>query len=560
LHPLYGRTLIFYPGETELVEGATDHIFSTIALLDKLAAQEPKAQHLFAPVSSWLRTIIPDESVPELSFGEEERAPDFSKDTISALLTVAQSLLERTSWTASAGDELDDGFVRVKEANLRDFFSRLASDRVSDKLVAFFDQIISSSTSSRYSLASSQHAMLRVHPFLQAYVSILRDFIIETAQWGWATMKFTYVVCSTVRTIAEKGFCRPPDADDAGESDKRGKESDGTGLGEGSGTNNVSEEIEDESQVEGLRGEADDPTDNTPTKQESTAIEMSEDIGGEMEDVNPEEDVDEEKESDDEPEPEDRIGDVDPMAPDAVDEKLWGDEHGPEDDPSDQHTTQDHSTQKPPESDTVAKKGDSTPKKPEEKPGDTEGKGVDDEMADDDDGKQDLPDLDEDRPDLGAQMDDYVPEADTLDLPEELSLDQDEERGQEKSDDDLGEEDFGDVDLDESAADGADGEHRPQDAEEDAIDPLTDEAKETQEDVMGSDGSHEADDDRETEQVTARPDIGGGNDGDVGATPEDTKRASDPPAVPKDNGKSGRGLQHSSEDQLLNSEQNDSEG
>lgn len=110
-------------------------------------------------------------------------------------------------------------------------------------------------------------------------------------------------------------------------------EANGTGLGEGVGDKNVSKEIEDESQVEGLKDEKDDTDGEAERAEEDDAIEMNEDMGGQLQyvpDAEYEQQEDDSEEQNDE-DLDEQIGDLDAHDPSAVDEKLWGDETGPQD-------------------------------------------------------------------------------------------------------------------------------------------------------------------------------------------------------------------------------------
>ena len=86
-----------------------------------------------------------------------------------------------------------------------------------------------------------------------------------------------------LQTLSAQGFCKPPDLDDSKDGEDPAESVGGVGLGEGSGSQNVSKDIEDESQVEGLRG--DGQQDTMDNKGGKDAIEMSDDFGGDMEDI-----------------------------------------------------------------------------------------------------------------------------------------------------------------------------------------------------------------------------------------------------------------------------------
>ncbi|KAK7048623.1 midasin [Favolaschia claudopus] len=182
-----------------------------------------------------------------------------------------------------------------------------------------------------------QTRLQRFLPFLDLYLQVAQRQLISHSEWTKALFKLDFVLCSVTQTIAKDGFCRPPDADDAGDSAGTSEVSGGMGLGAGEGSQNVSKEIEDESQVEGLKG--DDEDGNDPKGEEN------------QDDSN--------SEQGSEADPEEQLGDLDASDPSAVDEKLWGDEQGPKDSSEkDDKTDQDHSEQKSGDSEVVAKEGE----------------------------------------------------------------------------------------------------------------------------------------------------------------------------------------------------------
>ncbi|THV03027.1 midasin [Dendrothele bispora CBS 962.96] len=297
-------------------------------------------------------------------------------------------------------------------------------------------------------------ALERTMPFLSLYTKLVETQLKSHAHWTKALFKLNYVLCSVLQTLCKQGFCKPPDANQEAESgDGTAEMTDGVGMGEGSGAENVSKDIQEESQVEGLQG--DDANDNQPRgddKDDDDAIEMSQDFGGEMEDVpddgNERDDDDDGDDGESDAEPEEQLADLDASDPAAVDEKFWGDEKGPEnsDDPE-QKTNEDRSKESNGESDIVAKEGQKESK-------DKENKKEEDEQRDDDDGappqeaedalpEEDGPDTDPDHPDAsGAPMDEHVPDANALELPDDMDLGGDEN----------------DMDIDGEKDDGDDGE------------------------------------------------------------------------------------------------------
>ena len=112
-----------------------------------------------------------------------------------------------------------------------------------------------------------------------------------------------------------------------------GEQVEDTGLWEVSDEGDMSKEIKDERQVEGLQDEDGDDNEDVERAEEGNTVEVSEDIGGKMQDVMDDggEDEEEEEEDGSEQDLDERIGDFDGSEENVVDEKMWGEEEGPKD-------------------------------------------------------------------------------------------------------------------------------------------------------------------------------------------------------------------------------------
>ena len=150
-----------------------------------------------------------------------------------------------------------------------------------------------------------------------------------------STAKLHYVALRVCRTLLAKGFCSDETKEGAegdGEGPSCGKMEDdveGTGMGEGDGKKDVSDELEDEEQILGLQGEEqkEEEAKKELTEEEmKSGLEMDNDFDGEMFDVPQDEKPPPEDDGDDSGEELEReFGDAGEGA-DVVDQKLWGDE------------------------------------------------------------------------------------------------------------------------------------------------------------------------------------------------------------------------------------------
>ncbi|CAM9468160.1 unnamed protein product, partial [Ectocarpus sp. 12 AP-2014] len=151
------------------------------------------------------------------------------------------------------------------------------------------------------------------------------------------TAKLHYVTVRVFRTLLSKGLCSDESEEGEGEGDgdidgmKFDDDVEGTGMGEGEGKKDVTDQIQDEEQLLGLKGDEEPDKDQAQEPKElgeddqDKGMEMENDFEGEMFDVpkGDEKDQDDKEDDGNEKEELDReMGDLGDDA-DVVDEKLW---------------------------------------------------------------------------------------------------------------------------------------------------------------------------------------------------------------------------------------------
>lgn len=155
--------------------------------------------------------------------------------------------------------------------------------------------------------------------------------------------KLLYVCLRVFRTLLAKGLCSDQTKEAEGEGDGAGGEMnfeddvEGTGMGEGEGKKDVSDQIQNEDQLMGLKDDEQKDRDSSQKQQEKKTlkeeekdkgVEMSQDFDGEMFDLPPEDAPDDQDEDEDEKDEKEELeremGDADQE--DIVDEKQWDDE------------------------------------------------------------------------------------------------------------------------------------------------------------------------------------------------------------------------------------------
>ncbi|KAJ3134537.1 hypothetical protein HK100_003497 [Physocladia obscura] len=295
-------------------------------------------------------------------------------------------------------------------------------------------------TSSAVLVQEASNTLGKLYPLLQQYLRIYQFYVYEYIGFHKATVKLAYILVNSFTVLFKKGFCIPDDDQSEVQDQKEEEDATGTGIGEGEGTKDVSNEIEDESQVEGLKSDEPAPKPEKKMKEEKDGVEMEGDFDGVLEDVsdNGEEEDEGEKEEKD---GEEQMGDVDEDLADVVDEKLWDGDENAQNEEGKAEKDSKADTKPGDMDDLVAKEDDDKgekepPKKPDEKNDSQDTRTeVDDQIGNEDVTDEILEDLINDmenenedntgvKPKSSIDEDDSQQEKeDEIDLPEDLNLD-----------------------------------------------------------------------------------------------------------------------------------------
>jgi midasin len=137
--------------------------------------------------------------------------------------------------------------------------------------------------------------------------------------------KLAYIGASIFDTILKEGFCVPEgEAPSAGDGED--KEASGVGLGDGTGEQDISKEIENEGEVEELKSDENNMQNPSEQKDKNDdVIEANEDFDGQLEDVEDNEEDENQDGEEGENDMDEQMGDLEDSA-DVVDEKLWDEE------------------------------------------------------------------------------------------------------------------------------------------------------------------------------------------------------------------------------------------
>ncbi|GAC98481.1 hypothetical protein PHSY_006075 [Pseudozyma hubeiensis SY62] len=305
----------------------------------------PALEALLHPVWKWISESLPlfDRCLDTLdaplkgSF-QPEIFVQQANTVISAVLQVAQDVRRAHSAVSSDPTDLDDSASplsdKVVTTELHTLQTQQAMLRSSsvflevEKLLHMAQQLARDTDAEEM----VQVQLAAVYPFLCEYSELLRAHLLASAHYSRSLLKLDHTLCHLLTALASKGFCKPPEeqqTDDDGQGEDGEQLEGGTGLGDGSGAKDITDQMEDDEDIEELQkdGPDDEGDDGDKTEREKNAKEADQDFGGDLEDIsNDGEDEDagsDQGDDGDEQEPEEAIGDVDPLDPNAVDEKVW---------------------------------------------------------------------------------------------------------------------------------------------------------------------------------------------------------------------------------------------
>ncbi|XP_041831629.1 LOW QUALITY PROTEIN: midasin [Melanotaenia boesemani] len=338
--------------------------------------------------------------------------------------------------------------------------------------------------------------LVRLEPVLGIYSDLVRYYLAVSLGVHRSTGKLLSVLASIFTELAQKGFCLPQELMAAGDGEGATEFHDyeGGGIGEGEGTKDISDKIENEDQVEDSHQEGqekEEQQDKGNIKAEDNAIEMSEDFDGQMHDGD-ENEAGEDKQSDteEEDELEKKMGDLGEGQMDTLDERMWGDDDDEDEEESEEEESGQGMDQG--ESELVAKDDnlDSADPSKDQKNRDKEEPLCEEEEKIHEQGDEREFDQNEVDPFHGQQ--DKVPEPEAMELPEDLNLDQDEEAGDDEDSKGDGEDENA-FSLDDKATEPEMKEQEQRDGGDEEMDQNQGEEENNQEPKIEEEGGEKAD-------------------------------------------------------------------
>ncbi|TSL47560.1 Midasin [Bagarius yarrelli] len=485
--------------------------------------------------------------------------------TINTVLCAIQGLVKRRerereeeqpendkkeSDSEAAEELLKPGHLsRLLEEDLSGDMSCLSLAEVTEVMKKLLERLRSyrDTCSARYlgGLREACRDLARLEPMLCVYSELVRWYVAVCMGAHRSTGKLLSVLASVFTDLAQKGFCLPQELMGGGDGEGATEFHDyeNGGIGEGEGVKDVSDKIENEDQVEDTFQEGqeknEDEQDKRDINEEDNAIEMSEDFDGKMHDGERRESGDEEDSDKDEDEELDKkMGDLGDGPCDTLDERMWGDDDDDDDDLDGSDKEEESGQGMDQGASELVAKDDNTEAGESNK--DKKNKDMDNLMDNKDEKEKiheqvDEREFDENEVDPHHGKQEQKAEAEAMDLPEELNLDQDEQAAQDNKEDEEGDEKVAEnpYDIEDKPMEVDEAEGEEQNGDEMTEDQQDNGAEEKAEDETGGEQT-DGNKDSETEERDANE--GDEQEGEEEKEKGDEEGRDEDKAVPADEG------------------------
>ncbi|KAI3964519.1 hypothetical protein MKW92_001685 [Papaver armeniacum] len=171
-------------------------------------------------------------------------------------------------------------------------------------------ELIDNAGEKKPSVCSQVQTYLRqLHVLINLLLTFGDGILLEFLAMHRTVAEMTHMLANVFASLYSKGFGIPPGGED--ESGDKSKEVTGTGMGEGEGEKDVSEQITDESQIDGAQNkdEGQDPSNDLQSKTDK-GIEMKDDFKAKAGDLSSDSEGDDKEDDNDEEEPEKAMGET----------------------------------------------------------------------------------------------------------------------------------------------------------------------------------------------------------------------------------------------------------
>ncbi|KAJ4356534.1 AAA ATPase midasin [Didymosphaeria variabile] len=353
-----------------------------------------------------------------------------SKEILAAIDLILGSMQDVESALKGLPTSTDDAAWLVKEEEaLSVAINALHAPQIGEAITTLLEKVHLTSGDDNLRVIAALFST--VQPLLDQYLVSYVSLVDRFSTLHTSTSKLLHRLAKSFIQVGTQGFCRPPEkSSDQDDKSKDEKLEEGTGLGAGEGAEDISKDIEDDEDLEELAQEKGEREGSIEDQED--AVDMGDqEMEGETGETAEKEDKGDEEGEEGDDDVQSEVGSVDDLGPSAVDEKMW-DEGGKEEDLKEKEGKEDVGTENQDEqvaADQQQKDGKDEKKDEKE---DKEGGEEDEEMEMEGEDQEENVGVGE-----TEQMDPHAKEEETLDLPDELNMDgnEDDEKGDDNNDD-----------------------------------------------------------------------------------------------------------------------------
>eukprot|EP01119_Soliformovum_irregulare_P021700 TRINITY_DN7280_c0_g1_i1.p1 TRINITY_DN7280_c0_g1~~TRINITY_DN7280_c0_g1_i1.p1 ORF type:complete len:2005 (-),score=855.75 TRINITY_DN7280_c0_g1_i1:210-5924(-) len=226
---------------------------------------------------------------------------------------------------AAPEDPIAEGNFALLNQHFYQKIKVLDLENFNDKLNSFFQKLTTWAPSDPQVRIVLRQYLEDLQPLINQYVLLSKRILVDFIRFHRSLCKLEFVLLNVFTSLYTKGFCVPKESEEQEEGDMQTGAS-GVGLDSAAkGDKDISDEIENEDELEGLKGEKQaekDEDDPEPKDDEGIDVEM--DFEGEEKTMDKQDE--EGSEDGSEKEMEEEMGGVDEDNKNVVDEDVWNSE------------------------------------------------------------------------------------------------------------------------------------------------------------------------------------------------------------------------------------------
>lgn len=290
--------------------------------LQQLIEYNPGLSFVLKQIAQWTGADVASDDL--LNEGSPTSLVDLdnSVSNVSNSILVAMQRMQEVSVAPPSSDEDASWLIRA-DFSLAAILKALRPREVKDMLREAMLQIQFLSTANDDHLSAAGARFALSLPIVQQFSSVLQISFDRYAELHQACCKLADDLARSFSQFVRDGFCSPAE-DSAAEAGRTKKLEGGTGLGEGEGAEDISNDIQNDEDLTELAQSTDKTKENEDIEDQEDAVNMDDDeLEGETRDISDKGEDDGSPSEGEEKDFDEEVGSVNDLDPSAVDEKFW---------------------------------------------------------------------------------------------------------------------------------------------------------------------------------------------------------------------------------------------